>query len=385
MAPREALFGRWLDLKTLSHSERYRNASDEGGYHVFEDGQQRSLAEGRVKLDRQARYTIGFRASSGRFFNWAYADYAGAGFMTRAANPTLLHSLTLPQLYEIFAAEQADSANTAAVMVLKSNGWQFYVRELYFSATPVKAITVEFGSFGFERGLATEITTFDDDGYLSGERIRIHDPKHLFFDQIAFTNACFGDIGTPNFFARGGDLTCFNYRQVTAKKQLTKRIGVSTEYTWQLGTDTIRGAAVVGLKELKVLDSVRFEGYDRLNSINIQGLNVGGGSGFAVTVDKKLGRRISGDLGFASIDPNYSVYNGSRVIHAFGFSLNGDTYGMGKRPFAHASYKIAPGVTAFGFYTHAVGEKVMNFNQQGLNAGLTFDIKAIANSRKQIF
>src|ERR1039457_3812087 len=74
-------------------------------------------------------------------------------------------------------------ANASGYAISNSidNGWKFYVRELYVSATPIKAATVEFGSFGIERGYASEITTFDYDGYLTGERIRIQAPAHLFF------------------------------------------------------------------------------------------------------------------------------------------------------------------------------------------------------------
>jgi len=44
---------RWLDLETLSHSERYRNAFAVGGVHVFENAQQPSLIKGRFKLDSE--------------------------------------------------------------------------------------------------------------------------------------------------------------------------------------------------------------------------------------------------------------------------------------------------------------------------------------------
>ncbi len=110
-----------------------------------------------------------------------------------------------------------------------------------------------------------------------------------------------------------------------------------------------------------------------------------GASGFAVAAEKKFGR-LSGDVGYASIDNNYSAYSGSRLLAVARFSLNGDAYGQGKRPFVHASYKIAPGVTAFGFYTHEVGsERVSTLNQQGLNAGVTFDLKAMVNTTKRVF
>lgn len=393
------LTGRWLDLETFSHSERYRSAFSVGGNHDFENAQQRSLIVGKIKLDSEGRYDIGFRASSGRYFNWAYSGYTGATFISRVASPAAQSTFFTPaELLALAQALYSDPAGYArAVSGINSNGWQFYMRELYFSATPVKPVTVEFGSFGIERGLSSEITTFDEDGYLSGERIRFHDSKHLFFDEVGFTNAYFGDIGTPNLFDRGSSLKKkSNYRQVFAKKQLNKRVGFSSEYTWQTGIDTLREAVVVETKESKVVDSLRFESYERLNTIVFPGvaqspigpvapLSVKGASGFAVAAQKKFGR-LSGDIGYASIDKDYSVYANSRLYESAAFPLNGDTYGQGNRPFLHASYKIAPGVTAFGFYTHEVGSsRVLTLNQQGLNAGVTFDLKALANTGKRVF
>ncbi len=141
---------------------------------------------------------------------------------------------------------------------------------------------------------------------------------------------------------------------------------------------------MVGAPELKVADKIRLEGYERVNTVSVQGLAVKGGSGFAIAVEKKV-KGLSGDLGFASIDAKYGVYGGSRVLTVGSFGLNGDTYQEGKRPFTHLSYKINPVVTAFGFYTHAFGRSVFNDNQQGINAGLNFDLKALVNSEKLVF
>ncbi len=380
------LVGRWLDLTTFSHAERYRNAYNNGGIHVFEDGQQRSLLEGKVKLDKDDRYTIGIRASSGRYFNWAYADYAGPTFKTSLANPNFFaYTYTPSQLATIFGSFAKDPAGAAVLVACQSAGWEYYVRELYFSATPVDKVTVEVGSFGFERGYSSEITTFDEDGYLTGERVRVRDPKHLFFDEVGFTAGYFGSIATVNVFDRGSDYKHDNYRQTFAKKQLNKRLGISGEYTWQVGTDTLREAVVVSTPELKVADQIRFEAYQRVNSVNLQGTPVAGGSGFAIVAEKKITDRLSGDAGFDSVDENYGVYPGSLAIQAVGFSLNGDTYGLGKRPFTHVSYKVNSVITAFGFYTHAVGERQVTLNQQGMNAGLNFNLKALVNSEKRVF
>jgi len=379
------LLHRWLDIDTFSHAERYRNAAESTGWHLFEDGQQRSILAGRVKLDNQARYTVNFRASSGTYFNWAFADYAGDGITTRGKEAAAFARYSPTELIGVLGALAADPVDFASFEASHSTGWSFYLRELYLSASPIKQVTVEFGSLGIERGVSTEITTFDDDGYISGERVRIRDPKHLFFDQVGFTSAFFGDIYTPNLFDRGSSFKTSNYRQFFLDKRLGKRIATSGEYTWQNGTDTLREAASVAIPEVKVVDKVRVELYQRVNVITFDGISPAAGSGFAVAAEKGF-KSLKGDAGYASVDTNYAgTYVANRLGVATAFALNGDAYGVGNRVFAHASYKINPVVTAFGFYTHAIGPRVLNLNQQGLNAGLIFDLKALVNSKKLIF
>jgi hypothetical protein len=378
------LLNRWVELSNFSHAERYRNAAESTGWHLFEDGQQRSILAGRVKLDNQARYTVNFRASSGIYFNWAFADYAGDGITTRGKEPGAFALYSPTELIGVLGAVAADPGDFAAFEASHSTGWSFYLRELYISASPIKQVTVEFGSLGIERGVSTEITTFDDDGYISGERVRIRDPKHLFFDQIGFTSAFFGDIYTPNLFDRGSSFKTSNYRQFFLDKGLGKRIATSGEYTWQNGTDTLREAASVAIPEVKVVDKVRVELYQRVNVITFEGISPAAGSGFAVAAEKGY-RDLKGDAGYASVDTNYAgTYGAERLGVASAFALNGDAYGVGKRVFVHGSYKVNSVVTAFGYYTHAVGPRVLNLNQQGLNAGLNFDLKAMINSKKRV-
>jgi hypothetical protein len=380
-----AVTARWLDLTTFSHSERYRNQYGDDGFHYFEDGQQRSLVAGKIKLDADGKYTIGFRATSGRTFNWAYADYAGRGFAT-----SFKQSADVVDPYadgSVGDAYDADPAGVQQAQALKSAGWSFYVRDLNISAAPVKRFAFQFGSFGFERGLSTEITTFDDDGYLTGERVYLRDPHHLYFDQISVTSAYFGFFDTPNVFARGGGFTKSNYRQIAATKHLNKRVGISGEYNWisnNARTNTFREAVVVAVPESRLLDSFRLEAYEMVNRVSLQGDDERPRQGFALVGEKKIGK-LSGDFGFASIDRNYGLYSGSSYLQEIGFSLNGDNYNTGIRIFSHVNYKLTPVITAFGFYTRITGQMITNLDAQGLNAGLSFDLKALANSGRKVF
>jgi hypothetical protein len=380
-----SLTGRWLDLKAFSHSERYRSEYNFGDGHLFENAQERSFIQGRVKLDTQDRYSIGFRGSTGHYFNWAYSDFAGKGESARIASGDLGKTFpNSPYAAEKALAQAVDPAGRA-LLSNPSTGWGFYFRELYFSASPAKALTVEFGSFGVERGVSTEATSFDDDGYIDGERITVRSPKHLYFDQVGFTSAFLGNVDTPSMFDRGAAFKQSNYRQVFAKKHLNERIDFSAEYNWLNQTNTLREAAIFKIPETKIVDSVRLEAYQRLNTVNLQGLDVAGGSGFAVTLQKAVTNRLSGDIGYADIDKDYSVYFADRFFHAVAFALNGDQYGLGKRPFIHGFYKVNSVVTAYGFYTHEVGAGINTLNKQGLNGGLNFDLKALANTGKRVF
>ncbi len=393
-ADEKPLTERWLDLETLSHSQRYRDTFVLGGARLWDNAQQRSLIVGKFKFDEDARYTIGFRASSGRYFNWAFGSYTGEALNDRVTSPGFAASTYTPSQYiALVESAYSDPAGYATVSALRSNGWQFYLRELFFSATPVKSVAVDFGSFGIEHGYASEITTFDDDGYISGERIALHSPKHLFFDEVKFTNAFFGDFATANFFQRGSSLKKFNYRQLSAKKKLNDHVAFSGDYTWLAGTETLREALVVKTEELKAIDSMRFEAYERLNTITFAGglwpygvvapLPVRGDSGFAIAFNKKIGK-LSGDVGYSDIDQNYSVYAG-RYFNSVGFALNGDTIGAGKHPFVHASYQVAPGVSAIGYYTHGLTAHGFDINRQGWTTGMNFDIKAMVNKEKRVF
>src|SRR3954467_1365791 len=68
------LFSRWLDLNTLSYSSRFRSTTNWHGRHLFDFGQDRYVADGLFKLDSSAKYTVNFHGSTGRYFNWSYAD-----------------------------------------------------------------------------------------------------------------------------------------------------------------------------------------------------------------------------------------------------------------------------------------------------------------------
>ena len=379
----EGLLSRWLTLNTLSLSLRYRSTDDANGSKLFQFGQQRSLVDGKFKLDSDGKYTINFHVSSGRYFNWAYADVIGGSFAGRAGGS--ITRFPLPLLIAAGEAEATDPLFPTIMNYTESRGWEMAVRQLYFSASPIKQVTFEYGGLGIERGVNTEMTTYDDDGYMAGERIRIKDPEHLFFDQMAVTYGYLGDIFFPSFFDRGDRLAQSNYHQFLLEKKLSGRLDMSVDWTEHLGTHTMREAALLNTRESHVLDSVRLELYQRTNAINLGGETFAGGNGFGVTAAKNLTKQWHIEGGYADIDQNYAVYTGSRFLTVVGHSINGDAYAMGDRFFGRAMYKPCPYFSLFGYYTHDFDTNFMTLNRETVYGGAELNLKEILNSSFHLF
>ena len=374
----EGPLSRWLDLNTLSFSYRYREMSDNDGFHLFHTGQERSLIDGRFKLDDAGKYSINFHVSSGRYFNWAYADSIGTGFGD-LANASV-NRFSPAQTLRFYEAVGADPVGLASVHIA-SRGWEMYVRQLYFSATPIKQLSFEYGGMAFERGANTEITTYDEDGYLEGGRVRVRDPQHLFFDQISATVGFVGDYFTPNLFDHENGFTSTNYHQFLAEKKLGHRLKASVDYTYQNGSDTLREGLLVRLPKIHLLDTARLEMYQRTNTVNLQGESFAPASGFAFTGSKTFAKKFQLEGGYDTIDQHYTVLTGSRFLDSVGFSINGDSWSLGPRFFTRANLKLDDYVTLFGFYTHQLSTNYYTVNKEGMNFGMTVDFRSLLNSK----
>ena len=371
-------FSRWVEFGTLSMSLRWRSEQSHEGFHYFDNGQQRSLADGRFKFDKDGKYAVHFHLSSGHTFNWAYSDVIGRDYEDGVAHA--FGYFTPLQLQRVFAALASDPAAVVGDTHIQSTGWDMYFRQLYFSATPIKQLSFEFGSLGIERGEGTEATTYDDDGYIDGERLRILDPEHLFVDQIAITFAYEGDVFQPNFFQRGERLGQSNYHQFFASKRFGSRLNASMDYTVDKGTHTLREALILKVPELKVIDHFRPELYQRLNDRTWSGEVFHHAQGYALTASKTLAKKFLLEGGVASIDNGYGVLTGQRPLADVGFSMNGDSFLIGTRVFARANLKVTPYLSFFGYFTHEITAPpaaYISINQQAINTGATIDFKSL--------
>ena len=283
---------RWFEFEALSVATRYRYIKTSGGQTTSLQ-QYQALARGRFKFDAKGKYSV-------------------VGVLTTG------NSIT--------SGWNSTGWGTGDVQA------EFYVKQLYFEAKPIKPLAIQFGGIAPNNGENTEITGYDNDVYLMGERVSVRDPKKFYFDEISATNGFIGDPTRPNVFRRFKRLGKSNYHQILVRKTINKRASFSADYTFDSGTDMLRQAVKVNVPELKVVDSFRFENYERLDPRP--------GYGFGLTGEKK-------------VTPKLSFIGGvTKISHAI---LNGDRYQRGTRLYLGGTYKITREFSIFPIIIQAVG------------------------------
>jgi hypothetical protein len=314
-AQTECKICRWVDLQMANIATRYRFVENSASVTTNNQLQDNVAVKARFKFDRKGKYSINGGVFTGNTFTGGWNN-TGLGTGKLFTN--------------------------------------LYVKQLYFSARPVAGVEFQYGGLYVERGENTEATTYDNDAYITGERVTVKRPKQFFFDQISVTYAYLGDTNTPSVFRRFSRLNESNYHQVLASKAIGKRAVVSADYTFQSGIETTRAAVRVNAKELHVLDSIRFETYRRMD-VNTDG-------GFAISGEKSwFKKRLVVGGGYAQIDK------------AFG-GLNGDRYNRGKRLFAYGNYQISPEFGVNTFWTSAVDNPYAVSNRRRLDLIFSYNL-----------
>lgn len=313
-APSPASFARWGDVQQFNLAFRYRVIENSAGARTNDQGQNRTEFKGRFKLDRAGHYAVNAGVFSGAT---SVSGWNNTGMGT------------------------GDPAR------------DLHVKQLYFAAAPASGLELQYGGVYALRGEATEITTYDNDFYLTGQRVSVKRPQQLWFDEISGTQAYLGDPKMPSVFDRFHRLDEPNYYQFLVGKKVGKRVGVSADYTAVDGVPTWRSAFALKAPEMTVLDGFRLETYARSE--------VGPTPfGWALTLDKKVGRTsMSG--GFASIDEHYG-------------GLNGDYYNRGDRWFGKATANLFPLLTVTGQYTWALDAGYAIANQERFDVVFSYDV-----------
>ncbi len=288
---------RWFELQTATLTVRTRFIETSQGITISNNLQHQEAFKARFKFDPKGNYSLHAGVFSGNHFIVGWSD-TGLGTGEGVTN--------------------------------------LYLKQLYLSAQPIKGLELQYGGLYFQRGESTEITSYDNDGYLVGERIILRKPKQFFFDEIAITYAYLGDLSRPNLNKRYYRLKQANYHQFLVSKKLGKRASMSAEYTFHDGRETMREAVSINMRRLRVIDSLHFENYQRMD--------VNPDYGFTVSGEKTLFKRLTLGGGYAQIDPNYG-------------GLNGDRFNKGKRMFVTATFVISPEFSLSTFLTRAAARR----------------------------
>lgn len=411
---------RWFEPTAATFSLRYRTVTDATNLRTFNQNQQRIVLAGKFKFDKEGKYTINVHASSGYYFNWAYADTGWgnvtndviykaapgiASFVVREVAPPVVQSTVanfiaanyptatpeqIAQLTPILTAQFTPIVNAQVQAGLeqefrstntRTKGWNLFVRQLYFQAKPIKGLEFQYGSLPINKGVNSEATSYDDDGYVMGGRVSLKRPKQFFFDELSATYAYFGEIFTPNFFRRTERFKQSNYHQFLVRKKLFNgKVDVSADYTFQDGSDTMREGVVVEVKKSKIFDVLRFESYQRIGDNVVFGKTFKSGNGFYASAEKTIADRLTLNGGISSIDRQYTVYGEytTKGLDFYGFALNGDQTGVGKRFIGKANYKLAKDLSISMLYSHAFANDSEGiryyWNKTHFNVAVTYDV-----------
>jgi hypothetical protein len=293
--PAAAPSHRWYEAQTIQLDSRYRLIETSAGVRSSNHLQHRQTFKGAFKFDPQGRYTLQATAGSGSSFTGSWEN-AGPGTGDRNLG--------------------------------------FGVRHLYVSAAPMKGLEFQAGGLALIRGESTEITSYDNDGFIMGERVSLKQPARFYFDDISLSTGYLGDLNTPSVFERADRLSENNYTQALVGKRFAKRAAVSVDWTGVDGVDTWRQGVRLSIKETKAIDAVRLELYQRTTGEHAEG--------FAVSAERMLPYKLSLAGGFATIDRNYG-------------GLNADRFNRGKRVFVDAKLPLVHDLSLNVFYGQAVG------------------------------
>lgn len=286
---------RWYEAQAIQLDARYRLIETSAGVRSSNHLQHRQTFKGAFKFDAGGRYTLQAGAGNGSGFTGSWEN-AGPGTGEAALN--------------------------------------LGVRYLYAAAAPITGLELQVGGLALVRGESTEITSYDNDGYLMGERVTVKQPARVHLDEISLTTGYLGDTSTPSVFERADRLSENNYTQVLVGKKLGARASLSIDWTGVDGVDTWRQGIRVATRETGVIDAVRLELYQRTSGPR--------GEGFAVSVERLLPHKLSLAGGYATVDRDYG-------------GLNGDRFQRGTRVFVDAKLPLVQDLGLNVFYGRAVG------------------------------
>ena len=285
-------FKRWFEIDTLATSLRYRLVRDENGVTTGNGVSWDLDLRAHFNFDKKGKYNLYIGVFTG---DNIIGGWNNTGIGTGEPEP------------------------------------KPYLKRLFFNAKPVDGIEVRVGGLGMIN-VGTEITGYDNDAYMTGQRFFVRKAKKAYFDEIMVSHGYLGDYETPNVLNRLKRLSKSNYRQFLVRKTLNKHVSFAAEYTFEGGQDFMRQAVNFTLPKSQFLDSVRFENYQRLDP--------DAGYGFNIFGNKEIYKNLAVGAGFTRIDK---------------LMINADRFPPGNRIYASMDWKLTREFSVHSMLIHSLG------------------------------
>ena len=298
---------RWIDLQNATLNTRYRFIDSSEGLITTNQLQHRETLRARLKFDAPGRYALNFGVSTG--FD------SPAGGTTRASG---------------WATGRTRSRSGSCTSQLN----------------PSPESKGSTGACTSSKGESTEITTYDDDGYVIGERVSVRRPRQFFFDEMSATVGYFSsapeEIGVSKRVKYLNDHP--NYGHFLVDKKLGTRGGVSADFT-----SAGRGANLASRDERQYERTAR----SRLDSLRELQAH-----------ERQPGLWVCGD-GHQGGHSRKSASTGAMPASISSTAASTPTvFTSGNRVFVMATYVISPRFTASAFITQGGRQRFPLFRRE---------------------
>lgn len=226
-----------------------------------------------------------------------------------------------------------------------------FLKQLHVTGKPREGVEFQYGGLPIVRGESSEITSYDNDGYLMGQRLAVSPQRVV--DELTITAGYLGDFRDPSVTRRLHRLSEVNYGQLLVKKKLTDRLTATADFTEEEGERTLRQG--VSIRPSRGIDLIRLEAYERVSGDR--------GAGGAITVEKPFGRtRLAAS--FASVDDQYRP-------------VNGDRYGRGRRFSLTSTTALTDALSLQIFVTRALDDDLVMGNHTRLDVHVRYELAGL--------
>ena len=217
------------------------------------------------------------------------------------------------------------------------------MKSFYFGQKLGKHFEGQIGGLDFERGVATEASTADNDGFFVGYRGLISTSgKGWKPNKVIVTIGYVGDLGIVNVFNRlGHRMDEINYAQVLVQKNFTKQHEGSFEYNNHEGIDYLRGAYRWKKIPARIFDEMQLEALSRATEDPTFGWTLG--------LNKSIGQQNPWKFGVIYSDIPRQMFNdyGAQILE------NGDWVSIGKRMGGNLQFAPIKADKNFNLQLHA--------------------------------